>query len=88
MDGKMSIEIGGTDNWMYCGEKREENEFVFNTGFYIQTTRNAQRSFKVTGQEYSLKTYADIPSGQSEEFSELIWLRASYILEETGLTNE
>lgn len=74
-DKKLFLYKAQTDTWEYCGEQKNENQFLLNTGFYIQKSKdNSQRSLFVTGQEYALQSYSDI----TDNATSTIWLKATY----------
>lgn len=68
-----------TEQWQYCGSKNDKTSFALNTGFYMINKQSSFSTIKVTGQEYFLKSSADLDL--SSQKGTAIWLRAQYIYE-------
>lgn len=75
------------DRWEYCGAKADDDVFLLNTGFFIEKGVSKQRSLAVVGQEYFLKSYADLVSNWAEQGEDqpAIWLRVQYLFHKSNL---
>ena len=75
------------DAWEYCGKKTTDDGFLLNTGFFIKKSVSKQRSLTAAGQEYSLKSYADVTSGEEEqgETRSVLWLSVQYFFHKPNL---
>lgn len=74
-----------SNEWKYCGTKDQKGRFLLNTGFYIQKSKDKQRTLTVLGQEYSLKSYSELltflAENESSLTSSIMWLKKQYIFE-------
>lgn len=83
-DKELYLYDDASKTWKYCGKKGDKSGFTLNTGFYVKKCKDKMHTLAVIGQEYSLRTYADLTNYLGETTnttSSITWLRTEYIFE-------
>lgn len=65
--------------WLYCGKKLQNKQFLLNTGFYKGESKNKMRTLQFAGQSYAFKTYTEIGNYPS---ATMIWTKMSFVFKQ------
>ena len=79
-NNELFLHNASTDAWEYCGKKEADGKFLFNTGFYITRSSNAQRTLTVMDQRYALTSFSELmDKGNEDKSSTIVWLKMEYV---------